>query len=211
MKVGRCLLVVLGLVGASSSVFGGPIVVFNNFGAGNTYDSGGWAIGGSNLTAVADPFMPSLNTNLSSILIALGGNASTAGNVVVSVRTGSTIAPDLTPSSTILESWTLNSASLPAFGTSSGATESLSSVLNPLLTAGQWYWIEVAPQSSTVSIAWNQNSIGNSGNLWSNFGGGVQFLGALEVTGHATPEPSSIALVGAGVLVGLIRLRKRSC
>ena len=132
MKVGHSLLVVLALVGSSSSVFGGPIVVFNNFVAGNTYNAGGWATGGSNLNAIADPFMPSVNTNLSSILIAIGSNAATAGNIVVSVRTdGSAVFPGLIPSSTILESWTLNSASLPAFGTTSGATETLNSVLNP--------------------------------------------------------------------------------
>jgi hypothetical protein len=198
------LVVATASFGLLGNVYGGTIVLFNNFGPGNSYGSGAWALGHS----IAESFTPSNNVTLNSLLLGLDKSTSNSDGVIVSLRTDG--GSNLFPSITILESFTVPGSSLPLIGTTTSSPITENSVLQPSMTAGTLYWIEVTPASTNTSAGWNQNSIGDSGPLWENgFGTSNQVLGALEVTANTVPEPESLTLFMFGaVTIGFLRRAK---
>jgi len=90
------------------------------------------------------------------------------------------------------------------------------------LTAGQQYFVVLGPESlnSTVFEAWNWNNQGvngldlystNGGTTWDSNGTGNP-IGALDIIGgtqQTVPEPSSLLLLGTGLVGAFGTLRKK--
>jgi hypothetical protein len=206
------------ILGVSLLVFAAPSVaeaatVFTNFGPGLTYDinSGnpvGNAFDGNNY-AEANTFSPSSSGSLQSLLIALSCAFGCPFPVSVSLTADGGDQPGV-----ILESFSVAGPALGPIGVPN-APILLNSVLLPQLFAGTQYWVAVSAPL-TDSASWNLNTTGDvSDQAMSADGGATWFSpsgntpGALEV--DAVPEPGTSALlVGGGLLLGLIRQRRRS-
>jgi hypothetical protein len=135
--------------------------IFTNFGAGLSYDitTGGPVGNGLDSTgfnyAQGDTFVPAADANLGSIVIALSYLSVPTDPITVALMADAGDQPGA-----VLERFTVDPSTLGALGTNN-APVVLTSLLNPLLTAGTRYWITV---SSTVtnSIAWSLNNTGDT-------------------------------------------------
>jgi hypothetical protein len=197
-----------------------PIVVYDNFGPGQSYNIGGWNVAGPTNPdgpafeqAVAEPFTPATTVTLDSVLVPIFPVGAT-NSVIVSLRSD-VIGPGGAEPGAPLESFTVTG--LPAGGT----VFELDSISHPILDAGTTYWIAVFPGTSDGFAAWNENTTGASGisftfdggNTWnwdyysSTFG---NTSAAFEVLGNqvSTPEPSSLAML-AGLGACIIGRRRR--
>jgi PEP-CTERM motif len=193
-----------------------PIAVYDNFGPGQSYDTGdSWAVlsvAGHSGQALAVPFSPASTVTLDAVLLPLNYLSGT-NSVVVSLH------PDVggQPGATSLESFTLTG--LPTEPTST--VFQLNSVSEPVLDAGTTYWIAAFPGSSETEAGWLWNSTGalgfsgtlDGGNTWVYDDNPDYPAPALEVLGNqvATPEPSVLMmLAGLGVCTVEWRRRRKS-
>jgi PEP-CTERM motif len=189
----------------------GTITVYNNFGAGNSYDccnayteSGAGSFTGFNsLQAMAFTNATGQNIALTQIDIA---DSFVAGNNSMTLNL---YADNGGVPGGVLESWTVNN--LPALGTCCAISTVLDSA-GVVLQNGSTYWL--APASDNVTWeAWNWNTTGANGNGALSTDGGTTWApgpydpnGAFDVLGTAVPEPSAVLLMGTaliGILVGL--------
>lgn len=185
-------------------------VIAGNLGPGESYleTSGTTVLGsagvfGSRSDAV--PFTPTQSLNLSQILIALTSNGAVDNATVELV-----VDSGGEPGSTVLESWSLSG--LPSLFSVSAITaaQTLTSTPGILLSAGTQYWIVAEPATSDTSDFWNINDTVDA-TMWdrnSRGTGWVPIAGnlvpAFEVTGSQStpePEPGSILLLGAGLII----------
>jgi hypothetical protein len=135
--------------------------IFTNFGASLSYNitTGGAVGNGQDSTgfnyAQGDTFMPAADANLGSIVIALSYLSVPADPITVALMADAGDQPGA-----VLESFTVDPSTLGALG-ASNAPVVLTSLLNPLLSAGTRYWIAVS-SPVTSSIAWNLNNTGDT-------------------------------------------------
>jgi hypothetical protein len=197
--MGRFVFLAATLALAVSPLNAGPILFDSFTGSGTYYGGRGVcepASGCGGYQAVAVSFTPSITDDLASLELALEVGEGVDGNITVDLVNSSSGAPG----STVLESFTYDVTNTTPM------VVMFNSILNPSLSSGTTYWVEVFPNDSNTGVGWefdNEDTLGpdvmsTTGGSWTVDSG--QYEPSLEVTGVATPEPSTVLLAGLGLL-----------
>jgi hypothetical protein len=204
---------ILTLLFAVPAVSRADSVLFTNFAAGSSFNTGiGNVVGFDNNYAQGDTFTPTASADLSSLDIALSCFSACPDNFRVSLDANKSGTPGAA-----LESFSVSGASLRVFGNNNPPLV-LNSVLIPLLTAGTEYWVTVSSDPND-SIAWNLNSTGDTSSEAISTDGGTTWFapsgltpGAYQVNGttlvSSVPEPSTLSLMLLALGLVLV-MRKR--
>ena len=196
------------------------VIVFNNFGPGDSYDTGTASTLGAISThpdvaarfsvGATSVYLASVDVAITLVQHSPSTPSPNLNDMDVAVITDAGGLPG-----SVLEMFDFVDAMGP-FGVLNPPLHAVS-VLRPLLNAGEQYWIAaIVPNPSSTLAGWNYNSIGDTGtsaareNQGSWFatinGGGL--TNAFRVTATPIPEPSSLVLLGSA-LISLFLLRQK--
>ena len=189
--------------------------IYSNFGTGVSYNPDGNLIaafsGDAPYSAVAIPFSPTSSYTLEDIELAVKFPSS-SDSARFSIYGTLNSFPDYPGPA--LESFTL--AGPPTSNISPdglSGTYTVASLLHPLLSGGQEYWVVMDDVSFPYNTAWDYNTLGVFGTASTDFEGqwlaSSNIQGAVALDGSpAAPEPASWLLFGSA-LAGLFMLRQR--
>jgi hypothetical protein len=211
-NISRSAGILLGLMASFPIASRADSIIFNDFGAGHSYNSGaGLTIAGTQsmpgFVEWGEPLTPNARFDLTEIEMALGWVAGVNG-VTVSLDTNNGGGPGRA-----LASWSF--VGLPRLRTTNSIVQTMAFAHGIVLQPGQTYWLVTAPFAANTQAVWNFNStvvngIGavNFGNVWLT----TQVTsGAFEVLGKSVvPEPSIWLLFGTGLL-GILRAARKRC
>jgi len=187
------------------SLQAGASVIYTDFGTGQSFNGSG-SSGITSTVGAAAVFTASLTATLTSIDIAAKVISGTT-SFTVKIANDSSNSPG-----TVIESMTITS--IP----STAAVVTATSSLNPTLTSGTKYWLEVVGAGS-ASGSWfnnsqsalgNRSTSSNGGSAWTT--GSLSVLPAFDINGTAgtsSPEPSSAVLlfVPLGAVIAYQRMK----
>lgn len=216
------LSVVAGVCGSLAAADGRAAVIYNTFGDGNSYDGGnpivissGGSFFGQNygFSWLAVPFTAPYNCSLNSVSLSTYYYANTnAMTVQIMADTGSGLP------GTTLETINSGFGVPPAVLTFEGPTTYTptveTSLTNPVLTAGQTYWVSVGAIGDGLGI-WNANNQGITASI-AHYGGssfygwehsGTLTIPAMSVDVTPLPEPAAMAALGLSLFT-LTRRRR---
>jgi len=186
--------------------------IYDNFGSGDSYVPASWAISGPSSPTFSEidtaaPFTPGTTAQVGSIelpLIYVQGTNS----LVVKLLGDSSGLPD---EGTVLESWTLSGIS------DSSTIYTLTSLVNPTVTAGTQYWVAAFAGASDSLHGWNYNNTGvtgfatdqHLGSGWTLWTSSSSLTPAFRVSVVPLPDTGSMGL-GLLTLLGTVYLFRRS-
>jgi hypothetical protein len=208
----KVVLAAVSVLGLLASRADASVVVYSDFGPGQTYGSslndaaGPTSFIGEEI-GYADPFTPTGTVTFASVVLPLSSVSGT-NSLVVSLRPSVSGLPG-----SPLESFTVTG--LPSFPTST--VYQLNSLLDPVLNAGSTYWIAIFPGGSNTIAGWNFDSVGVNGGAANQNGSATwtynpyNTSSAFEVLGNplATPEPASLSMLAGLGACAVVWFRKR--